>query len=103
MHNLHNMIVEDEGHAISIWDHEEINTFMANQDSTPEFGEYLRRNTELRDSQVHYQLCHDLVQHIWETCRHDQWTINELLNIWLFEFTNCQNIWITMLYQLFVK
>ncbi|XP_073153941.1 uncharacterized protein [Henckelia pumila] len=68
---LHNMIVEDEGHAISIWDHEERDTFIANQGSTTEFSEYLRRNSELRDSQVHHQLRHDLVEHIWETCRDD--------------------------------
>lgn len=39
--------VQDEGHAILIWDREERDTFKANQGSTPEFGEYLRRNTEL--------------------------------------------------------
>ena len=66
------MIVEDEGHAISIWDRDERDTFEANQGSTPEFQEYLRRNSELRDSQVHHQLRHDLVEHIWERCGGDQ-------------------------------
>ncbi|XP_073045717.1 uncharacterized protein [Primulina eburnea] len=69
---LHNMIVEDEGHAISMWDFEERDNFIANQGSTIEFDEYLRRNTELRDSHMHHQLRHDLVEHIWETCRRDE-------------------------------
>ncbi|XP_042410271.1 uncharacterized protein LOC121999692 [Zingiber officinale] len=48
---LHNMIVEDEGHAISIWDREEQDTITANHGSTSEFAEDIRRNSDLRDTQ----------------------------------------------------
>ncbi|XP_042380436.1 protein ALP1-like [Zingiber officinale] len=63
---LHNMIIEDEGEAVSNWMGDEENHPMrVKQGSTPEFQEYFWRNCELRDSETHHQLRADLVEHIW--------------------------------------
>ncbi|XP_042385758.1 uncharacterized protein LOC121977233 [Zingiber officinale] len=64
---LDNMIVEDEGDAVRNWSDEDSNDPLTqiNQGSTEEFREYIRKNCELRDNQVHHQLRVDLVEHIW--------------------------------------
>ena len=63
---LHNMIVEDEGEMIMNWlDDDGDDVVQPVQGGTQDFQEFLRRNSMLRDTQVHHQLRHDLVEHIW--------------------------------------
>ncbi|XP_042449219.1 uncharacterized protein LOC122034161 [Zingiber officinale] len=70
---LHNMIIEDEGDAVSNWmGDEENHPTRVKQGSTLEFQEYLRRNCELRDSETHHQLRADLVEHIWALDENNQ-------------------------------
>ncbi|XP_042386814.1 uncharacterized protein LOC121978550 [Zingiber officinale] len=62
---LHNMIIEDEGDAVSNWmGYEENHPTRVKQGFTPEFQEYLWRNCELCDSEIHHQLRVDLAEHI---------------------------------------
>jgi len=64
---LHNMIVEDEGHAITNWSREE------NEPETPsynggapaEFANYLERFRSLRSKDTHIALRNDLMEHLW--------------------------------------
>ncbi|XP_042410284.1 uncharacterized protein LOC121999705 [Zingiber officinale] len=70
---LHNMIIEDEGDAVSNWMGDEENHLTpVKQGSTPEFQEYIWRNCELRDSETHHQLRADLVEHIWALDENNQ-------------------------------
>ncbi|XP_075478959.1 protein ANTAGONIST OF LIKE HETEROCHROMATIN PROTEIN 1-like [Primulina tabacum] len=63
---LHNMIVEDEGCNVTNWSNDEGDEpTQPVEGSNRGFHDYLRRNSELRDSQVHHQLRADLVEHIW--------------------------------------
>jgi hypothetical protein len=64
---LHNMIVEDSGHAISTLEEDGLI-------QPPVFGQrtfeqrmavHERTNRELRDRHVHHNLRHDLTEHIW--------------------------------------
>ncbi|XP_042414994.1 uncharacterized protein LOC122004130 [Zingiber officinale] len=63
---LYNMIVEDEGgHVINWYNEEGDEPAQPIHDSNRGFQDYLRTNSELRDTQVHHQLRVDLVEHIW--------------------------------------
>ncbi|XP_042415432.1 protein ALP1-like [Zingiber officinale] len=63
---LHNMIVEDEGGHVTNWYSEEGDEpTQPIHGSNRGFQDYLRTNSELRDTQVHHQLRADLVEHIW--------------------------------------
>ena len=63
---LHNMIVEDESENITNWyDDEDENTILVTPGCEEGFQQYLRRNAELRDQEVHHHLRSDLVEHIW--------------------------------------
>ena len=63
---LHNMIVEDEGDAITNWgDDEGEPSIPVSRGPTQEFQQYLRRHAELRDQEVHHRLRSDLVEYIW--------------------------------------
>ncbi|XP_042408037.1 uncharacterized protein LOC121997600 [Zingiber officinale] len=63
---LHNMIVEDEGDHVTNWYNEEGDEpAQPIHGSNRVFQDYLRTNSELRDTQVHHQLRVDLVEHIW--------------------------------------
>ncbi|XP_042415324.1 uncharacterized protein LOC122004511 [Zingiber officinale] len=62
---LHNMIVEDEGGHVTNWYNEEGDEpAQPIHGSNRGFQDYLRTNSELRDTQVHHQLRADLVEHI---------------------------------------
>ncbi|CAN1302975.1 hypothetical protein LINPERPRIM_LOCUS25671 [Linum perenne] len=64
---LHNMIVENEGNAISTWSDDDVDPpISVSRGSVEEFHQYLRRHAELRDREVHQQLRADLVEHIWQ-------------------------------------
>ncbi|XP_073121688.1 uncharacterized protein [Henckelia pumila] len=64
---LHNMIVEDEGGHVTNWyNNEGGEPVQPINGSNRGFQDYLRKNSELRDTQVHHQLRDDLVEHIWE-------------------------------------
>ncbi|XP_075473436.1 protein ANTAGONIST OF LIKE HETEROCHROMATIN PROTEIN 1-like [Primulina tabacum] len=63
---LHNMIVEDDGCNVTNWSNDEGDEpAQPVQGSNRGFHDYLRRNSELCDSQLHHQLRADLVEHIW--------------------------------------
>ncbi|KAG6469816.1 hypothetical protein ZIOFF_070747 [Zingiber officinale] len=63
---LHNMIVEDEGEHVTNWYNEKGDEpAQPIHGSNRGFQDYLRINSELRDTQVHHQLRADLVEHIW--------------------------------------
>ena len=63
---LHNMIVEDESENITNWyDDEDENTILVTPGCEEGFQQYLRRNAELRDQEVHHHIRSDLVEHIW--------------------------------------
>ncbi|XP_042410160.1 protein ALP1-like [Zingiber officinale] len=63
---LHNMIVEDEGgHMINWYNDKGDEPAQPIHGSNRGFQDYLRTNSELRDTQVHHQLRADLVEHIW--------------------------------------
>ena len=60
------MIVEDESENITNWyDDEDENTILVTPGCEEGFQQYLRRNPELRDQEVHHHLRSDLVEHIW--------------------------------------
>lgn len=63
---LHNMIVENEGNAISYWSDDVDPPIRVNRGSIEEIQYQIERNSELRDRYVHHQLRHDLMEHIWE-------------------------------------
>ncbi|CAN1297164.1 Protein ALP1-like [Linum perenne] len=64
---LHNMIVENEGNAISTWSDDDVDPpISVSRGSVEGFHQYLRRHAELRDREVHQQLRADLVEHIWQ-------------------------------------
>ncbi|GJY56454.1 ALP1-like protein isoform X1 [Tanacetum coccineum] len=64
---MHNMIVENEGNAISEWSDDEGDPPISVRNGSVEaFNRYIKRRAELRDKLVHNQLRSDLVQHIWE-------------------------------------
>ncbi|XP_073138048.1 protein ANTAGONIST OF LIKE HETEROCHROMATIN PROTEIN 1-like [Henckelia pumila] len=66
---LHNMIIEDEGGHVIDWYNDEADELAQPiLGSNRGFQDYLRTNSELRDTQVHHQLRADLVEHIWENC-----------------------------------
>ncbi|XP_073138283.1 uncharacterized protein [Henckelia pumila] len=63
---LHNMIIEDDGGHVTNWYNNEGDELAQPiQGSNRGFQDYFRTNSELRDIQVHHQLCADLVEHIW--------------------------------------
>ena len=71
---MHNMIVEDERESyLNYTDASEFNSIQDNIDDNFEYDNerivdiniYLQRRTEIEDQQVHLQLKHDLVEHIW--------------------------------------
>ncbi|XP_073025254.1 uncharacterized protein [Primulina eburnea] len=63
---LHNMIVEYErGHVTNWYNDEGDEAAQPIYGSNRGFQDYLRTNSELRDTQVHHQLRVDLVEHIW--------------------------------------
>ncbi|XP_042406232.1 uncharacterized protein LOC121996353 [Zingiber officinale] len=64
---LHNTIVEDEEEQVTNWYNNDEGDELAQpiQGSNRGFHNYLRTNSELRDSYVHHQLRADLVKHIW--------------------------------------
>ncbi|XP_073137232.1 uncharacterized protein [Henckelia pumila] len=63
---LHNMIIEDEGGHVIDWYNDEADELAQPiLGSNRGFQDYLRKNLELRDTQVHHQLRADLVEHIW--------------------------------------
>ncbi|XP_075483787.1 uncharacterized protein LOC142523941 [Primulina tabacum] len=63
---LHNMIVEYEGVHVTNWYNDEADEpAQPVQGSNRGFHEYLRTNSEIRDTHVHHQLRADLVEHIW--------------------------------------
>ena len=63
---LHNMIVEDEGNAISNWSDDVDPPIRVHRGPAQEVQYQIERNSELRDSAVHHALRHDLMEHIWE-------------------------------------
>ena len=63
---LHNMIVEDEGNAISNWSDDVDPPIRVHRGPAKEIQYQILRNAELRDSEVHHALRHDLMEHIWE-------------------------------------
>ncbi|XP_075506796.1 uncharacterized protein LOC142543185 [Primulina tabacum] len=63
---LHDMIVEDGGIHVTNWYNDEGDEpAQPIQGSNRGFHEYLRTNSEIRDTHVHHQLRADLVEHIW--------------------------------------
>ncbi|KAI3746155.1 hypothetical protein L6452_08578 [Arctium lappa] len=64
---MHNMIVDNEGNAISHWSDEDGDPPIRFRNrSVGAFNEYIQRSAEIRDKIVHNQLRSDLVEHIWE-------------------------------------
>ncbi|XP_052622481.1 uncharacterized protein LOC128127820 [Lactuca sativa] len=63
---LHNMIVENEGNAISNWSDDVDPPIRVNRGLVEEVQYQIQRNSELRDNAVHHVLRHDLMEHIWE-------------------------------------
>ncbi|XP_052620676.1 uncharacterized protein LOC111919209 isoform X2 [Lactuca sativa] len=63
---LHNMIVENEGNAISNWSDDVDPPIRVNRGPVEEVQYQIQRNSELRDNAVHHALRHDLMEHIWE-------------------------------------
>ena len=72
------MIIEDEGEAAHNWSSD--SSFQRDAVPPPsydmgspyEFQEYIRRRCELRDREMHHQLRHDLVEHLWERYGSDE-------------------------------
>ncbi|XP_057809372.1 uncharacterized protein LOC131023793 [Salvia miltiorrhiza] len=66
---LHNMIVEHEGEAAANWRDDDGASSSGSTESagqTPvSFEEYVRRDSLLRDRQLHAQLRYDLIEHLW--------------------------------------
>ncbi|XP_057774939.1 uncharacterized protein LOC130993920 [Salvia miltiorrhiza] len=69
---LHNMIVESEGQGATHWRDDDAGHGASTSDSTeiarktpPCFEEYVQRDALLRDRQIHAQLQHDLIKHVW--------------------------------------
>ncbi|XP_022019394.1 uncharacterized protein LOC110919436 [Helianthus annuus] len=64
---LHNMIVEDEGHAISNWAHDdhEDDPPSYNQGAVLAFQARLERFKNLRSEEAHPAIRGDLVEHLW--------------------------------------
>jgi hypothetical protein len=63
---LHNMIVEDEGNAITDWaDDEGDAPEPANHGATADFEGHLARFKCIRNRDAHHALRSDLVEHIW--------------------------------------
>lgn len=63
---LHNMIVEDEGDAITDWsDDEGEEPEPANHGPTVDFEEHLARFRNIRNNEAHHALRNDLMEHIW--------------------------------------
>lgn len=64
---LHNMIVEDEGDAITDWsDDEDVPVpEPANIGPTPDFEAHLQRFKNVHNNEAHHALRADLMEHIW--------------------------------------
>ena len=59
------MIVEDECDNITNWyDDEDEAPILVTQGCNEGFQQYLQRNAELRDQEVHHRLQSDLVEHV---------------------------------------
>ncbi|KAI3736104.1 hypothetical protein L6452_15637 [Arctium lappa] len=64
---MHNMIVENEGNAISVWSDDDGDPpTRVRNGSVEAFNRYIQRSAEVRDKLIHNQLRSDLVEHIWE-------------------------------------
>ncbi|KAL8242745.1 hypothetical protein R6Q59_013047 [Mikania micrantha] len=65
---LHNMIVEDEGRAITNWSPKEHEPQPANynEGAPAEFANYLQRFKSLRSKDTHIALRNDLMEHLWD-------------------------------------
>ncbi|KAI3681180.1 hypothetical protein L6452_35965 [Arctium lappa] len=64
---MHNMIVENEGNAISHWSDEDGDPPIRFRNGfVGAFNEYIQRSAEISDKIVHNQLRSDLVEHMWE-------------------------------------
>ena len=69
------MIVENEGYTITNWSEDnssEETPIHVHQGCNQGFQQYLQRNTEIRDREVHYHLRSDLVEHVWTHFRGDE-------------------------------
>ncbi|XP_074283998.1 uncharacterized protein LOC141608555 [Silene latifolia] len=68
---MHNMIVEDERHTYSRnFNHcgfSETNTIDVQQGPVGDFRNFLSRDANIRDRNLHHQLKADLVEHIWKS------------------------------------
>ncbi|XP_057773379.1 uncharacterized protein LOC131021087 [Salvia miltiorrhiza] len=66
---LHNMIVEHEGEAAANWRDDDGASSSGSTESAGQtpvaFEEYVRRDSLLRDRQLHAQLRYDLTEHLW--------------------------------------
>jgi hypothetical protein len=70
---MHNMIIEDEqdlGRIESPYESgvAEIRDFVSPM--TSDFVSFVKKHKEIRDSQIHFELKNDLVEHLWQ--RHRQ-------------------------------
>lgn len=63
---LHNMIVENEGNAISDWSDDVDPPIRVNRGPTEEIQYQIQRNSQLRDSRTHHNLRNDLTEHVWD-------------------------------------
>ncbi|XP_057770888.1 uncharacterized protein LOC130990681 [Salvia miltiorrhiza] len=73
---LHNMIVENEGKRAAHWRDDDAGHGASSSDSTESaratlvcFEEYVQKDAILRDRQIHAQLQHDLIEHVWARFR----------------------------------
>ncbi|KAL4569462.1 hypothetical protein LXL04_025100 [Taraxacum kok-saghyz] len=57
---------KDEGNAISNWSDDIDPPIRVHRGPVQEIQYQISRNAELRDSEVHHALRHDLMEHIWE-------------------------------------
>lgn len=66
---LHNMIVEDERDDTTLdyeYDVSPGSSVELSNDTSPAFHEFLRRYRAVRDTDKHYQLRNDLIEHLWQ-------------------------------------
>ena len=67
---LHNMIVEDERHARKFdFNYEAFDAtpnISVSNEHTTELMEFIQQHQCIRDRDIHSQLQHDLIEHIWQ-------------------------------------
>ena len=67
---LHNMIVEDERHVRKFdFNYEEFDVILnilVSHEHTTDLMEFIQQLHHIRDRDIHSQLQHDLIEHIWQ-------------------------------------